>query len=294
MHYIGPLYRHPLEADSVLVELTVGCSHNRCAFCSFFNDVKFKPVPFEHIEADLDEVRRRNPGALRFFGCGGDAFCLPPHRLKRIASAFYERFPGATMGMYARISNLRNKTVDDLRALRAMGIDGIYIGMESADDAVLNRMNKGYDAAEVLEACLKLEEAGIGYYLIYLGGLAGRGNCVASAGISAAVINQLHPAWLGLSTCTPVPDTQLYLDVMRGSYDPPTEKERLEESMELLRALTVETRLYGLSRSNTVQLTGELPKDKGDMLQLLSAAHGMLDHTAEDEIAEWRKSFQSI
>lgn len=294
MHYTEPIYRHPMEANSVLIELTTGCSHNKCAFCSFFNGVKFRPAPLEHIEQDFDEVKQFRPQTTRFFGCGGDAFCLPSKRLINIASMMRTRFPQATMGMYARISNMRNKTVNDLRELRRLGINGIYIGVESADDAVLARMNKGYGAAEVLDACQKLEVAGIEYYLIYLGGLAGAGACVQSALTSLEVINQLHPAWLSMSTCTTVPDTPLYDDVLMGRFTPPSELERLQEQIALLRNLKINTRLYGYTRSNSVQFGGEFPQNKAAILGRLERAEARIGQEEEEELARQRRRITRI
>lgn len=295
MHFTEPIYRHPLEADSALIELTAGCSHSKCAFCSFFNGVKFKPAPLEYVEQDFNEIKRRTPRARRFFGCGGDAFCLAPVRLKKIAAMMQKRFPGAAMGMYARISNMRNKTVDDLRELRRLGINGLYIGMESADDAVLTRMRKGYGAEEVLEACQKLESAGIEYYLIYLGGLAGKGKCVESALTSLKVINQLHPAWFSLSTCTVVPDTDLYDDVLTGDFVLPSEKERLQEQITLLSNLTIsDTLIYGYTRSNSVQFGGEWPRNKGAILSRLKHAEANLDEVDEDILAHQRSRIMRI
>lgn len=212
MHYTGPIYRHPFETNSVFLELTSGCSHNRCTFCTFYHDAEHIIQPFkmalaDHIREDIEEIRSKNPNAKRIFATGGDPFVLTSDKLISILTMIHDSFPQATTGMYARISNLKNKTVPELKRMKELGLKGLYIGVESGDDEVLKAVNKGYTAADIVEGCQKLDEAGIDYQIIYLGGLAGAGKCEESARKSAKVFNQIHPFLINLTTVTVLPES---------------------------------------------------------------------------------------
>ena len=210
MHYSGSVVRPPHEANSILLEVTVGCSHNKCGFCHYYREDKFRPAPMAQIEADLAEVRSVWPGADRVFVLGADAFVLSYKRLKKVIEKINRYLPFASIGMYARISNIRNKTVDELRVLRSMRVNDLVIGVESGDDDVLAMVNKGNNAYDIVEQCRKLEEAGIAYRIIYLGGLAGRGGGEKNALASARVFNQIHPTHLMLTSLTLMPGSNLY------------------------------------------------------------------------------------
>ena len=152
MNMTGIVYRPPYEANSLLLQVTLGCSHNKCTFCYMYPDVRFKVCPMEEVEADIEEAARYCPNVKRVFLEHGDAFVLSAERLLKIADAIHRKLPKAeTIAMYASIQNIKTKTDEELRQLRAAGIHGLDIGVESGLDAALSYMNKGHTAEEARE-----------------------------------------------------------------------------------------------------------------------------------------------
>ena len=199
LHFTGTIWRPPFEARSVLLQVTVGCTHHACKFCSLYGDLRFRISPAEEVEADLRIVARYQPRARRVFLVGANPFVLSAGRLIRLADRIRDFLPKVrTIGMFARVSDILQKSAAELRELRARGITGISIGTESGDDASLAFMNKGTTAAEALEACRRLDEAGIEYYPTYMTGLAGAGNGTRAAHATAVLFNRLHPYIVGI------------------------------------------------------------------------------------------------
>ena len=151
MHYTGPVIRPPYEAGSVMLEVTVGCTHDSCTFCTYYKGHPFRPASLGQVRADLAEIARFRPGTDHIWAAGGDPFSMSTRRLLELAALVHEYLPGATISTYARVDSMRNKTVDDLRALHDAGYTDIMIGIESGDDEVLAHANKGYAAADVVE-----------------------------------------------------------------------------------------------------------------------------------------------
>ena len=282
MHYSGPVVRPPHEANSVLLEVTVGCTHNQCRFCTFYRDTKFKIAPMSQIEEDLKEAKRINPNAKRVYAVGGDPFSMSVSRLQAIGSKIKEYLPKANIGMYARITSIKNKSVEELKELRAVGINDLVIGIESGDDDVLKMVNKGYTSDEIIQECLKLEAAGIAYRVIYLGGLAGHGKGEKNAIKTANVFNQLNPTFMYLTTVTIFNDTDMYKDIINGSFIEATEQERIQEIMTLIQNLKKNITIDGRSVSNPIHFRIELPEDKEVILEMLEEV--INNFTKEDEL----------
>lgn len=282
MHYSGPVVRPPHEANSVLLEVTVGCTHNQCRFCTFYRDTKFKIAPMSQIEEDLKEAKRINPNAKRVYAVGGDPFSMSVSRLQAIGSKIKEYLPKANIGMYARITSIKNKSVEELKELRAVGINDLVIGIESGDDDVLKMVNKGYTSEEIIQECLKLEAAGISYRVIYLGGLAGHGKGEKNAIKTANVFNQLNPTFMYLTTVTIFNDTDMYKDIINGSFIEATEQERIQEIMTLIQNLKKNITIDGRSVSNPIHFRIELPEDKEAILEMLEEV--INNFTKEDEL----------
>ena len=176
MHYTGTIWRPPYEASSLLLEVTAGCTHHRCKFCTLYADLpfRFRMSPLEDIEADLKEAQgmyRRFPGrkVIRTFLTGANPFVLQYDRLMEIAELVHKYFPGMeTIGGFARVTDVTLKSDEELAALHGAGYDGLTIGIETADDEALRFMDKGYLAADILEQCGRLDKAGIRYSFFYL------------------------------------------------------------------------------------------------------------------------------
>ncbi len=230
MHYTGTLYRNPYEPPSPLLEITQGCTHNRCRFCTMYREVPFRPSPIEWIEEDLAEIAADEPRADRLQLIGADPFCLSFERLDRICNLVHRYLPDVRiMTMAARVTNVRNKTVDQLRILREKGMSEVNLGVESGDDWTLGMIEKGYRAEDIIEQCRKLDEAGIRYWMTFLNGVAGREHSYDHALHSAEIFSQCHPAVVGTGGLTLFPGTPLLKDAREGRFHPLSEKEMLEE-----------------------------------------------------------------
>lgn len=290
MHYTYPIVRPFHANERIMLEVTVGCTHNRCKFCSFYKNTPFRVAPMSQIEEDLQEIKRRYPGAKSLYALGGDPFTLSVHRLKEIGNLITQYLPGASISTYARVTSITPKSVEELKELRAIGWNDLAIGIESGDDEALSIMNKGYTSADILRECKKLEEAGINYYFIYLGGLTGRGNCERNALNTAAVVNQLHPCCMYLSSLMVIPGTELYDMVKAGKFSEANELERLNEMLCLVKALKNPITLDARSEANPVNFLANLPKDREILIRELERIIGNFSAKDEQNLRRYRES----
>lgn len=269
MNYTGPVYRPPFEADSLLLQVTVGCSHNQCAFCTMYRAVPFSVCPMEQVEADIEEAARRWPNAKRVFLENGDPFVLSAERLARIAEAIHAKLPRVeTIAMYASIPNIRSKTDAELRHLRALGVNELNIGVESGLDSALKLMNKGHTARESIDELLRLKAAGMDFGLNIIFGAAGSDHWRENAEATAALLNTAQPYLIFTGTVHADPGCPLYEDMRSGAFVENTFGEYLDEKELLLELLDLENTYYfGLHPSNVLPMRGMLPRDKEEMLK---------------------------
>ena len=262
------VYRPPYEAASFLLQVTHGCSHNRCSFCTMYRGVPFSAESDECIERQLAWAKARCPEKDRVFLENGDPFALPAERLLEIADMIHAYLPRVeTIAMYASVKNLKGKTDDDLRRLRACGINDLNIGVESGLDAALAAMNKGYTAAEALYHLERLGEAGISYGANIIFGCAGPDNRRENAAATALLLNRTKPCLIFTGTLHADPGCPLYDDLQSGAFVESSFGEYLDEEEALLRALTLDDcYFFGLHPSNVVQMRGWLSRDKADLI----------------------------
>ena len=162
MHYTGQVYRHPIEANTPLLEVTAGCSHNKCSFCTMYRETPFKVSPYTHIEEDLIEMKQRYGDVSKIFLVNGEPFILSTDKLIVIGELINKYFPNIeTITCYVSIKSLKNKTVNDLKKLKALGYNELHVGLESAYDPALVQMNKGFIQKEAYECLTKVKEAGM-------------------------------------------------------------------------------------------------------------------------------------
>ena len=174
MHFSCGIVRPPYEAGSCFLQVTSGCSHNKCRFCTFYKEAPFSVSPESEIRDDLQEIRDSGWKVKRIFLQGADPFLLSYDRLKRIMDLIKEYLPwNVSVGGYGRVDSVKNKSVEQLKSLKEMGYDMIVFGIESGDDAVLDKMNKGYHGSDIVEQLSKMDEAGMHYSVIFLYGLGG-------------------------------------------------------------------------------------------------------------------------
>ncbi len=264
MHYTGPTFRPPYEARSLLLQVTSGCSHNRCTFCSMYQDVPFEVSPIEEIEEDLAYVAKGNTLFKRVFLVNGDAFCLGFERLADIADLVHRYLPRAeTIGGYASINNILTKSESELRQLAEMGYADFNIGLESGLDDVLAYMNKGYTLAQAREALARLNAAGMPFNLNIITAAAGRGRCVEHAEANATIVNEANPTLVFVSPLHVDPGARLEMLVADGDFVECTLGDYITEEIEFLKRLEVEDCVFfGLHVSNPVRVSGILPRDK--------------------------------
>ncbi|MCD7929922.1 MAG: radical SAM protein [Tannerellaceae bacterium] len=288
-HFTGPIWRPPYEAQSILLQATAGCSHNKCKFCSLYpKELKFRASPMEEIEYDLRVIKQYRVQSRRVFLTGSNPFVLRPDHLMDIAQRIRVAFPHIeTIGCFARITDIKSKTVEELKQLRHFKFNRLTIGIESGHDETLRYMRKGYDPKTALEQCLKLEEAGIEYHFIILNGLAGEGKGVENAMATAELFNQIHPSIIGVTSMTIFPESDLYEDVLCGRYIETPEKERLVELKTLIENLKNPTTILANTISNAIPITGILPKDRNYMLRTLQS---VMDEIDEEVMSSFRKS----
>lgn len=292
MHFTGRTWRPPYEAHSVIIQATSGCTYGKCRFCSLYQDECFRMSPLREFEEDLEEIKFYQPYARRIFWTGADPFAMSYENLKLRALTVRDYLIKCqAMAMFASIRNIRDKEAWQLKKLRAMGIHGLTIGTESGDDDTLLLAGKNYTAADILEQCRKLQEAGIEYYLVYMTGLAGRGNGYRNAVNSARLFSQLNPYFISVSSLTLFPGTELYRMEQEGKFVPAGEKERLQELQVFIRNLQVRTHLFANTGSNYYPVTAYLPKEREAVIRELQY---VIDTGSEEEMAAYRRNLKSL
>lgn len=294
MHYTGTIWRPPYEAYSLLIQVTAGCTHHSCKFCTLYEDLpfKFKLSPFSEIEQDLAEASKYYHKVPRVFFTGANPFVLSTEKLKTLAKMVKEYFPKyETIGCFARITDITPKTVEELRGLRALGYDGITIGVETGDDEMLAFMNKGFQSKDTIEQCKKLEAANISYNFFYLTGISGAGRAEIGAKETAKVFNQLQPRIIESSMLTIYKNSELYEEIQKGNWREESEIEKLIELKILIENLKITTRIVTDGASNLIQVRGNLPKDKEKLMKHLQYQISNVD---ESVLREYRVNLRHL
>lgn len=292
MHFTGQVWRPPFEAHNALLQVTSGCMHNKCKFCSLYDGTPFHMSPLSEVEEDLAELSRMHPQARRVFLTGANPFGLSQDKLITIGTKIKEYLPNVTsFGGFARIADIKRKTQEELNALHELGYDGIHFGTETGDDITLAYMNKGNTAADIVEQLHKLDRAGITYNIVFMNGLAGAGNSERHALESTKIFNQVNPASINIVALTIFPESELYQDMMAGVYKPTGELEKLMELKVFIENLTITTRINANTVSNTAPFVAELPRDKEAVIKSLQEAIDSIDET---ELIAYRSSIRSL
>lgn len=270
MEYEGSVYRPPSEAYSLIVQATIGCSHNGCTFCPMYWDKKFRARSFEEIYADLQEARRENPRVRRIFLADGDALCLSTPRLLEILGAISAIFPECErVGIYARADNILRKTDAELQSLKEAGLGIAYLGAESGSAQVLQKVNKGETPEQLIEAVHRAEAAGIAVSVTFISGLGGRELMAEHAIETGKMIGAMSPSFVGLMTLMIAPGSSISEDLGAGRFEPLTTSEVMEE-LELVLSHAKVTRdcvIRSNHASNRLVLKGVLPADRDRLLQ---------------------------
>lgn len=294
MHYTGTVWRPPYEAWSALLQVTAGCTHHKCKFCTLYEDIpfKFKMSPINEIEDDLKELCYFAPDVTRMFLVGANPFVLTTGKLREIAylsKQYLNRLK--TIGCFARITDITPKSVDELKYLRSCGYNGITIGVETGDDEALVFMNKGYSSADILEQCRKLDSAGLEYNFFYLTGICGKGKSKQGVANTLKIFNQLNPKIVGASMLTIYPTSELCREIQNGNWTEESETEKYEELKMLVQGLEIKTHFAALGASNAIQLHGNIPTDKNELITVID---DFLNCFGETELKRYRNNLKHL
>ena len=284
MHYTGVTFRPPYEGRSLLLQVTTGCSHGACRFCSMYRNAPFSVSPIEEVIADLEETAFYAPYMQRVFLENGDAFCLSADKLLEIAELIHKYLPNVkSIGGYANIKNIMSKTDDELRALTEAGFANFNIGIESALDDVLAQLNKGYNSTQAREQLGRLRSAGMPFNMNIINAAAGPGRIEEHAQANAAFVNEVEPTLVFVTPLHVDPGTPLADDLADGTFEECTLGEYIDEEIALLEGLELsDCVFYGMHISNPIQVLGGLPKDKSRMLRELKQGKDTIAEAALD------------
>ena len=275
MRYEGDIYRPPSEAYSLLVQVTIGCTHNKCTFCKMFKDKKFRVRPLEEVLEDLAWARRRYSRVGRMFLCDGDALALSNKRLMPILEYIKDNFPECErVTIYGRANDVNKKTEEEMKELFDAGITMVYIGAESGSDKVLKDVNKGVTRQELIDAVRKIEECGMEASVTFISGLAGKDGWEDHAIQTGTMITEMNPSYVGLLTLIVEPNVPMFDDIQSGKLRLLSPEEVMAETLLMLEHTHVNKKcvLRSNHASNYVSLRGDLPQDKEKMMNQLRAA----------------------
>lgn len=276
IRYEGQLYRPPSEANSLILQATIGCSYNECSFCGMYRDKKFRVRPLDELEREIAEVAAM-PGAnemvRKVFLADGDALVAKPKFLAALCDRLNEAFPHLRrISCYASPQSLQVRTVEQMAMLREKGLTLYYLGIESGDDPTLEFLVKGVDADEMVRVANKATDAGVALSTMILLGAGGRERSREHALGSAAVVNRIQPRFVSTLVMTPVENTPLFEQAARGEVDDLSPIELAVELRTFLGALVVSGSIFRSNHaSNTLTLSGTLPKDQPRLLRTLDA-----------------------
>jgi len=275
MRYEGNIFRPPSEAYSLLVQVTVGCTHNKCTFCSMYKDKKFHIRDQKEVLEDLAWARSHYKRVDRIFLCDGDAIALKNSKLLPILEYISENFPECErVTSYARVTDILRKTDDELRELRDAGITMLYIGAESGSDKVLEQICKGETRAQLIEGVRRVEDLGIKASVTFISGLAGKDGWEDHAIQTGTMISEMEPSYVGLLTLMVDPDVPIAEEIRSGRLKLLSPEEVVAETLLLLENTEVNRPCVFRSNhaSNYLSLAGNLPDDREHMIGILREA----------------------
>ncbi len=272
MRYYGNIFRPPSEAYSLLLQITYGCSHNKCTFCGMYADKEFKVRDLDDILYDIENFPAMQKALVRrVFLIDGNPLCIGMDSLKIILDAISKNFKNLErVGAYSTSRDIVKKSVEGLKILKEKKLDIIYIGVESGSDRILRSVKKDSYSKDILAAAPKLKEAGIKLSTMILSGLGGSDNWEEHAVESAKVISQVKPDYLSLLTLMAREGTELERDVLSGKFKMVSQVEVMKETRLFIENLYLDNTIFRVSHpSNLINLGGVLNKDKEEILNAL-------------------------
>jgi radical SAM superfamily enzyme YgiQ (UPF0313 family) len=274
MHYEGMCIRPPSEAYSILLQVTLGCSHNKCSFCGTYKDKRFTIKDDKIILGDILFASNYMKRQDKVFLMDGDALIIPQKRLMWILARINEHLPWVKrIGAYANTKSVKMKTLEELTELRKNKLAILYYGVETGDDQLRKKINKGSDAKTCIEMGRKLKEAGIKLSVTVLLGIAGKEKSLQHAKATGELLSAMDPDFVGALTVMLIPGTPLYEEFNSGKFQLPDQRGLLEELREMIRHTNLSRGLfYSNHASNYLPVKARLPKGKQDALDLIDRA----------------------
>jgi len=274
MHYEGMIIRPPSEANSILLQVTVGCSHNKCTFCGTYTGERFKIKSDDIIDQDIQFAKQYCQRQRRLFLCDGDALIIPQKRLKKILTKIKNQLPWVTrVGVYANTKSIKMKTAEELAELKQLGLRIAYMGLESGDDATLKAVKKGATAEKMIAMGQKIRQAGIKLSITVLLGLAGRERSMIHARETGRVLSAIDPEYVGALSLMLVPGTALCQDYENGTFPLLEPDEMLQELREMIAHTDLSRGLFHANHaSNYLPIKARMPKDKQRTIDQIDAA----------------------
>jgi radical SAM superfamily enzyme YgiQ (UPF0313 family) len=274
MHYEGNIIRPPSEANSILLQVTVGCSRNKCTFCGTYKGERFRIKSDDVIMEDIAFAAKYCKRQRRVFLCDGDALIIPQKRLLKILKEIENRLPWVTrVGLYANAKALKLKTAEQLEELRTHGVGIFYMGLETGDDVTLKKIHKGASAAEMIAMGLKAKQAGIKLSITVLLGIAGPQRSQVHAIETGRVLSAIDPDYVGALSLMLIPGTPLYQDYRSGEFCLMEPHEMLAELRTMIAGTDLTRGLFHANHaSNYLPIRARLPKEKEPTLRLIDAA----------------------
>ncbi|MBW2249915.1 MAG: radical SAM protein [Deltaproteobacteria bacterium] len=274
MHYEGNIIRPPSEANSILLQVTVGCSRNKCTFCGTYMGERFRIKPDSIIMEDIAFAANYCKRQRRVFLCDGDVLIIPQKRLMKILVEIQKQLPWVTrVGTYANAKSLNMKSPDELKELKAHGLGIAFMGLETGDDVTLKNINKGATSQHMIEMGKKARSAGIKLSITVLLGIAGKKRSKIHAKETGRVLSAIDPEYVGALSLMLIPGTPLCNDYESGKFLLPDPSEMLEELRIMIANTNLSSGLFHANHaSNYLPIRAKLPKDKEATLKLIDEA----------------------
>jgi radical SAM superfamily enzyme YgiQ (UPF0313 family) len=276
MHYEGYIIRPPSEANSILLQATVGCSHNKCTFCGAYKDERFKIKSDDIIMEDIAFAAKHCRNQDRLFICDGDALIIPQKRLLNMLTEIKAQLPWIKrVGVYANTKGIRMKSPEELKALHEAGLGIAYMGLETGDDETLKNIHKGADAVTMIEMGRKIRASGIKLSITVLLGIAGRDRSQVHAKATGEVLTAIDPEYVGALSLMLIPETPLCTDHASGAFPLIEPIEMLREIRTMVEHTTLSGGLFHANHaSNYLPIRAKFPEEKQKTLNLIDAALG--------------------
>lgn len=282
MYYEGKIYRPWIEANSLLIQTTIGCSHNKCTFCDMFREKRFSVRKLEDIYKDIEEARRMYTRVEDFFLIDGNVMVMKTDFILAVINKIKELFPESKkISLYSQYNDFRRKSVEELKTLKEAGLTTAYVGLESGDEKILEDVKKGMTQQQAIEGAAKAKEAGIRVLASFIFGLGGKERSKEHIEETVRMLNIVQPEEIAPMALAVQPGTELESQINSGEFVQATPLQILEEEKYLLENMNFSTYYWGDHGNNIVTLKGQFPERKDQFLSLVK--HAIKTHPVTTE-----------